>query len=148
MWDNRAGEPAAAQSDTELTDNTEVFRQETLPPTERMTQGRDLDLTYRAYSLVMFGPVEEVTASQRGQMIDIYNGDYDVINPLRGKAEAITRESRVLSLPPESQLQCLVWVRRNARENARWPDYKNLFSLWLDTVMDTFPEAHADTGAA
>ncbi|EMO5715860.1 hypothetical protein RVW00_000797 [Enterobacter bugandensis] len=140
VWDASAGEPVAAPSETEPTDNTEDFRQENPPPAERMSPVKDLDLRYRAYCLVMFGPVVEVSASQRGQMIDVCNDDYDAINPLREQAEAIAREARVLSLPPEMQAECLVWVRRNAREGAKWPDYKNLFTRWLDTAQDTHTE--------
>lgn len=140
VWDASAAEPVAAPSETEPTDNTEDFRQENPPPAERMSPVKDLDLRYRAYCLVMFGPVEEVSASQRGQMIDVCNDDYDAINPLREQAEAITKEPRVLSLPREQQSECLTWVRRNARQDAKWPDYKNLFTRWLDTAQDTRTE--------
>ncbi|MCW4985671.1 MULTISPECIES: hypothetical protein [Enterobacter] len=140
VWDASAGEAAAAPSETEPKDNTEDFRQENPPSAERMSPVKDLDLRYRAYCLVMFGPVDEVSASQRGQMIDVCNDDYDAINPLREQAEAITKEPRVLSLPREKQSECLTWVRRNARQDAKWPDYKNLFTRWLDTAQDTRTE--------
>lgn len=144
IWNRDAGEPAAAQPETASTDSSEDFRKEATPPAERVTPVKDLDLTYRAYCLLMFGPIEQVTASQRGQMIDIYNDDYDALNPLREQAEGIVKEPRVLSLPPEMQAECLVWVRRNAREDAKWPDYKKLYSRWLDTALATHTSAEAE----
>ncbi|EKM5742834.1 hypothetical protein PU345_002108 [Enterobacter kobei] len=144
VWNRDTGEPAAAQPETASTDSSEDFRQEATSTAERVTPVKDLDLTYRAYCLVMFGPVEQVTEFQRGQMVDIYNDDYDVLNPLREQAEGIAKEPRVLSLPPEMQAECLVWVRRNAREDAKWPEYKNLYTRWLDTVLATHTATEAE----
>lgn len=143
IWNENTKEPEFKPETVESVDDgatAVAVMKQVPPPSERMTLVKDLDLMYRAYCLVMFGPVEEVSASQRGQMLDVYNDDFDVIHPLREQAEAITKEPRVLSLQNEKQTECLTWVRRNARQDAKWPDYKNLFTKWLDSAQETHTE--------
>lgn len=147
VWNAEKGEPERVESkpEAELEDHTEDFQQEDLPPAEKMTLVKDLDSLARAYCLVMFGPVEEVSASQYGQMIDLYNDD--VSNPLREQAEGISKEPRILALHPDKQVECLAWVRQEVRDGAKWPDYKNLLTKWLDTPPAQRKPAKTDNNA-
>lgn len=60
----------------------------------------------------------------------------DEFSPLREQAEGLAKEPRILAMLPEKQTECLAWVRQRARDNAKWPDYKNLFTQWADTPPD------------
>ena len=131
VWNAEKGEPERVLTEPELADHEEDFQQEDLPPAEKMTLVKNLDLLARSYCLAMFGPVEEVNASQYSQMIDLYNDD--VSSPIRDQAEGISKEPRVLALLPEKQTECLAWVRQEAKPGSQWPDYKNLFTKWCDT---------------
>lgn len=126
------GEPELIMIEPELAGDNEQLNAGA--PEEKMKSVKELDVLARAYCLAVFGAIDEITPSQYGQLIDMLNDDE--YNSLREQAEAIAKESRVLALLPEKQTECLAWVRQKAHNNAKWPDYKNLFSKWLDTPAD------------
>jgi exodeoxyribonuclease VIII len=132
IWNAEKGEPELIMIEPELAGDNEQLNAGA--PEEKMKSVKELDVLARAYCLAVFGAIDEITPSQYGQLIDMLNDDE--YNSLREQAEAIAKESRVLALLPEKQTECLAWVRQKARNNAKWPDYKNLFSKWLDTPAD------------
>ncbi|ENI3488406.1 hypothetical protein ABXX25_002785 [Salmonella enterica] len=132
VWNAEKGEPERVIVEPELTGNNEQLN--VAAPEEKMKPVKELDVLARAYCLAVFGAIDEITPSQYGQLIDMLNDDE--FNSLREQAEAIAKEPRVLALLPEKQTECLAWVRQKARDNAKWPDYKNLFTKWLDTPAD------------
>lgn len=132
IWNAEKGEPERVMVEPELTGENEQLNAGA--PEEQMKPVKELDVLARAYCLAVFGAIDEINPSQYGQLIDMLNDDE--FNSLREQAEAIAKESRVLALLPEKQTECLAWVRQKARNNAKWPDYKNLFTKWLDTPAD------------
>lgn len=132
IWNAEKGEPERAMVEPELAGENEQLN--VAAPEEKMKAVKELDALARAYCLAVFGAIDEITPSQYGQLIDMLNDDE--FNSLREQAEAIAKEPRVLALLPEKQTECLTWVRQKARDNAKWPDYKNLFTKWLDTPAD------------
>lgn len=132
VWNAEKGEPERVIVEPELTGNNEQLN--AASPEEKMKPVKELDVLARAYCLSVFGAIDEITPYQYGQLIDMLNDDE--FNSLREQAEAIAKEPRVLALLPEKQTECLAWVRQKARDNAKWPDYKNLFTKWLDTPAD------------
>ncbi|POT24960.1 hypothetical protein C3433_21295 [Citrobacter freundii] len=132
IWNAEKGEPERVMVEPELAGDNEQLNAGA--PEEQMKPVKELDVLARAYCLTVFGAIDEINPSQYGQLIDMLNDDE--FNSLREQAEAIAKESRVLALLPEKQTECLTWVRQKARNNAKWPDYKNLFTKWLDTPAD------------
>lgn len=132
VWNAEKGEPERVMVEPELAGENEQLN--VAAPEEKMKAVKELDALARAYCLAVFGAIDEITPSQYGQLIDMLNDDE--FNSLREQAEAIAKEPRVLALLPEKQTECLTWVRQKARDNAKWPDYKNLFTKWLDTPAD------------
>lgn len=132
VWNAEKGEPERVIVEPELTGNNEQLN--VASPEEKMKPVKELDVLARAYCLSVFGAIDEITPYQYGQLIDMLNDDE--FNSLREQAEAIAKEPRVLALLPEKQTECVAWVRHKARSNAKWPDYKNLFTKWLDTPAD------------
>lgn len=132
IWNAEKGEPERVMVEPELAGENEQLNAGA--PEEQMKPVKELDVLARSYCLAVFGAIDEITPSQYGQLIDMLNDDE--FNSLREQAEAIAKESRVLALLPEKQTECLAWVRQKARNNAKWPDYKNLFTKWLDTPAD------------
>lgn len=132
IWNAEKGEPERVMVEPELAGDNEQLNAGA--PEEQMKPVKELDVLARSYCLAVFGAIDEITPSQYGQLIDMLNDDE--FNSLREQAEAIAKESRVLALLPEKQTECLAWVRQKARNNAKWPDYKNLFTKWLDTPAD------------
>ncbi|WP_370605998.1 hypothetical protein [Citrobacter cronae] len=96
-----------------------------------MTAVKPLPANYRAASLVLFGPVEEITATQYGQIMDLVNDEDS--SQARELMEAISREPRVLALLPERQEELLAHLRATVKETAQWTDIKRLINKWLDT---------------
>lgn len=132
IWNAEKGEPERVMVEPELAGDNEQLNAGA--PEEQMKPVKELDVLARAYCLAVFGAIDEINPSQYGQLIDMLNDDE--FTSLREQAEAIAKESRVLALLPEKQTECLAWVRQKARNNAKWPDYKNLFTKWLDTPAD------------
>ncbi|MDK9364209.1 exonuclease family protein [Lelliottia wanjuensis] len=127
VWNVNAGEPAAApQPEDDENQNHSDDRQ-----AEEMKSVRLLDQHSRAACLALFGPVEEITAAQYGQIVDLINDDQSSFE--QNLAEALTKETRALALAPERQAQLLAWVREKASETAQWPDIKKLLAKWIDT---------------
>ncbi|WP_370603531.1 hypothetical protein [Citrobacter braakii] len=132
VWNAEKGEPERIIVEPELAGGNEQLNADATE--EKMKPVKELDVLARAYCLAVFGAIDEITPFQYGQLIDMLNDDE--FNSLREQAEAIAKEPRVLALLPEKQTECLAWVRQKARGNAKWPDYKNLFTKWLDTPAD------------
>lgn len=132
VWNAEKGEPERVIVEPELTGNNEQLN--AASPEEKMKPVKELDVLARAYCLSVFGAIDEITPSQYGQLIDMLNDDE--FSPLREQAEGLAKEPRILAMLPEKQAECLAWVRQKARDNAKWPDYKNLFTQWADTPPD------------
>lgn len=132
IWNAEKGKPERVMVEPELAGENEQLNAGA--PEEQMKPVKELDVLARSYCLAVFGAIDEITPSQYGQLINMLNDDE--FNSLHEQAEAIAKESRVLALLPEKQTECLAWVRQKARNNAKWPDYKNLFTKWLDTPAD------------
>ncbi|MCX8984834.1 hypothetical protein [Citrobacter portucalensis] len=132
VWNAEKGEPERVIVEPELAGGNEHLNADAT--TEKMKPVKELGVLARAYCLAVFGTIDEITTSQYSQLIDMLNDDE--FSPLREQAEAIAKEPRVLALLPEKQTECLAWVRQKARDNAKRPDYKNLFTEWLDTPAD------------
>ncbi|WP_262785898.1 hypothetical protein [Citrobacter cronae] len=126
VWNAEKGEPERVLVEPELTDDSEQGQTE-----EKMTAVKPLPANYRAASLVLFGPVPEITAIQYGQVMDLVNDDESSF--ARELAEAIARETRVLELLPERQEELLAHLRETVKETAQWPDFKRPINKWLDT---------------
>lgn len=132
VWNAEKGEPERIIVEPELAGGNEQLNADATE--EKMKPVKELDVLARAYCLAVFGAIEEITPSQYGQLIDMLNDDE--FSPLREQAEGLAKEPRILAMLPEKQAECLVWVRQKARDNAKWPDYKNLFTQWADTPPD------------
>lgn len=132
VWNAEKGEPERVLVELELAGDGEQLNDGATE--EKMKPVKELDVLARSYCLAVFGAIDEITPYQYGQLIDMLNDDE--FNTLREQAEGIAKEPRVLALLPEKQTECLAWVRQKARDNAKWPDYKNLFTKWLDTPAD------------
>lgn len=132
VWNAETGKPERVLVEPELADDGEQLNDGATE--EKMKPVKGLDVLGRSYCLAVFGAIDEITPYQYGQLIDMLNDDE--FNALREQAEGIAKEPRVLALLPEKQTECLAWVRQKARDNAKWPDYKNLFTKWLDTPAD------------
>lgn len=132
IWNAEKGEPERAMVEPELAGDNEKLNAGA--PEEQMKPVKELDVLARAYCLAVFGAIDEITPSQYGQLIDMLNDDE--FSPLREQAEGLAKEPRILAMLPEKQTECLAWVRQKARDNAKWPDYKNLFTQWADTPPD------------
>ncbi|EEP1478897.1 hypothetical protein HAZ24_001560 [Salmonella enterica] len=123
VWNSEKGEPERVLVEPEITvGNT---------PAEKMTALRPLPANYRAAGLVLFGPVEEITAIQYGQIVDLVNDDESSF--AREMAEAIAREPCALALLPERQEELLAHLRATVKETAQWPDFKRPIVKWLET---------------
>lgn len=157
VWNAEKGEPERVIVEPELAGNNEQLN--IAAPEEKMKVVKELDVLARAYCLAVFGAIDEITPSQYGQLIDMLNDDE--FSPLREQAEGLAKEPRVLALLPEKQTECLAWVRQKARDNAKWPDYKNLFTTWVDTPAvkrepvklktnepETGDETHTESGCS
>ncbi|HCJ7743629.1 TPA: hypothetical protein NV473_001709 [Citrobacter freundii] len=132
IWNAEKGEPERVMVEPELAGDNEKLNAGA--PEEQMKPVKELDVLARAYCLAVFGAIDEITPSQYGQLIDMLNDDE--FSPLREQAEGLAKEPRILAMLPEKQTECLAWVRQKARDNAKWPDYKNLFTQWADTPPD------------
>lgn len=126
VWNAEKGEPERVLVEPGLTDDSEQGQTE-----EKMTAVKPLPANYRAASLVLFGPVPEITTIQYGQVMDLVNDDESSF--ARELAEAIARETRVLELLPERQEELLAHLRATVKETAQWPDFKRPINKWLDT---------------
>lgn len=132
VWNAEKGEPERVIVEPELAGGNEQFNADATE--EKMKPVKELDVLARAYCLAVFGVIDEITPSQYGQLIDMLNDDE--FSPLREQAEGLAKEPRILAMLPEKQTECLAWVRQRARDNAKWPDYKNLFTQWAETPPD------------
>lgn len=129
VWNAEKGEPERIIVEPERAGGNEQLNADATE--EKMKPVKELDVLARAYCLAVFGAIEEITPSQYSQLIDMLNDDE--FSPLREQAEGLAKEPRILAMLPEKQTECLSWVRQKARDNAKWPDYKNLFTQWADT---------------
>ncbi|MDM2718635.1 hypothetical protein OGY34_19510 [Citrobacter sp. Cy232] len=132
VWNAEKGEPERVIVEPELAGGNEQLNADATE--EKMKPVKELDVLARSYCLAVFGAIDEITPSQYGQLIDMLNDDE--FSPLREQAEGLAKEPRILAMLPEKQTECLAWVRQRARDNAKWPDYKNLFTQWADTPPD------------
>ncbi|MFV0486203.1 MAG: hypothetical protein ACK5NL_03300, partial [Vibrio fluvialis] len=147
VWNAEKGEPERVLVEPELAGDT---------PEEKITVAKPMPANYRAASLVLFGPVGEITPAQYGQVMDLVNDDESSF--ARELAEAIAREPRVLELLPERQEELLAHLRATIKETAQWPDFKRPINKWLDTPPaqrepvkltdgpETGDETHTETG--
>lgn len=146
-WNVNAGEPVAAtQPEVDESQNQSDDQQ-----AEEMKSVRLLDQHSRAACLALFGPVEQITAAQYGQVVDLINDDDGCFQ--REMAEAFTREPRVLALSAERQEEMLSWIRKTMLVSTQWPEIKKQLTKWLDTpaakreAVDIDTEAKTDGGA-
>lgn len=123
IWNAETGKPERVLVEPELAEDVTAA--------EKMTAVRPLPANYRAASLVLFGPVEEITAIQYGQVMDLVNDDESSF--ARELAEAIAREPRTLALLPERQEELMAHLRATVKETAQWTDIKRPINKWLDT---------------
>ncbi|CAM7030114.1 Exodeoxyribonuclease VIII [Citrobacter portucalensis] len=129
VWNAETGKPERVLVEPELADDgNQMIEGQT---EEKMTAVKPLPANYRAASLVLFGPVEEITATQYGQIMDLVNDEDS--SQARELMEAISREPRVLSLLPERQEELLAHLRATVKETAQWTDIKRPINKWLDT---------------
>lgn len=126
IWNPETGEPEFIP--------VEEIAEETGDQPATPIEVKTLSTQERIFSLVLFGPYQELTSEQYGQILDMKNDDNSSAE--RELAEAITKEPRLLQLIPVKQEECLTWVRHKAKSSARWPDYKNLLVKWLDMSPD------------
>ncbi|HEE0140589.1 TPA: hypothetical protein R8G72_003118 [Citrobacter youngae] len=132
VWNAEKGEPERVIVEPELAGGNEQLNADATE--EKMKPVKELDVLARSYCLAVFGAIDEITPSQYGQLIDMLNDDE--FSPLREQAEGLAKEPRILAMLTEKQTECLAWVRQRARDNAKWPDYKNLFTQWAETPPD------------
>ncbi|MDS1913297.1 exodeoxyribonuclease VIII [Enterobacter asburiae] len=123
VWNTN--EPAAKQQP----DTEENWQED--ERAEVMKSVRLLDHHSRAACLALFGAVEEITAAQYGQVVDLINDDDGCFQ--RELAQAIVKEPRVLHLSTERQEELLAWVRKTMLVSTQWPDIKKALTKWLDT---------------
>lgn len=133
IWNEEKGEPELADNGEQLNDGTTE---------EKMTVVKPLPANYRAASLVLFGPVEEITATQYGQVMDLVNDDESSF--ARELMEAISREPRVLEMLPERQEELLTHLRGTVKETAQWTDIKRPIVKWIDTPPAKREQAGGD----
>lgn len=143
VWNAETGKPERVLVEPELADDGEQLNDGATE--EKMTAVKSLPSNYRAASLVLFGPVEEITATQYGQVMDLVNDDESSF--ARELAEAIAREPRVLALLPERQEGLLAHLRETVKETAQWTDIKRPINKWLDTPPAKREQTNADGGA-
>lgn len=129
IWNAETGKPERVLVEPELADDGNQMSEGQTE--EKMTAVKPLPANYRAASLVLFGPVEEITATQYGQVMDLVNDDESSF--ARELAEAIAREPRVLALLPERQEELLAHIRETVKETAQWTDIKRPIVKWLET---------------
>ncbi|HGW6103990.1 TPA: hypothetical protein ACNIQM_002133 [Citrobacter werkmanii] len=129
VWNAEKGEPESVLVEPELADDDEQLNDGATE--EKMTAVKPLPANYRAASLVLFGPVEVITATQYGQIMDLVNDDE--CSPQRELAEGIAREPRVLALLPEHQEELLAFMRETAKGTEQWTDNQKRIVKWLDT---------------
>ena len=141
IWNVNAGEPAAAPQ-PEIDEGEEW--KDNKGQEELKTVSR-LDQSSRAACLALFGPVEQITTAQYGQIVDLQNDDES--SYARELTEALVKETRALALAPEQQEQLLAWVRENTKYSAQWPDIKKQLAKWIDTPVDKRPQAATITEA-
>ncbi|ELD3429781.1 exodeoxyribonuclease VIII [Enterobacter hormaechei] len=139
VWNVNAGEPAATQPEEDENQNQSDDRQ-----AEEMKSVRQLDQHSRAACLALFGPVEQITAAQYGQVVDLKNDDESSF--ARELAEALAKETRALALAPERQTALLAWLRETAKDSSQWPDIKKLIAKWIDTPADKRPQPASTSG--
>lgn len=139
VWNVNAGEPAAApQPEDDENQNHSDDRQ-----AEEMKSVRLLDQHSRAACLALFGPVEQITAAQYGQVVDLVNDDDGCFQ--REMAEAFTKEPRVFSLSAERQEEMLAWIRKTMLVSTKWPEIKKQLTKWLDTPPAKREHAESNT---
>lgn len=126
VWNVNAGEPANTQPEDDETQNQSDDRHE-----EEMKSVRLLDQHSRAACLALFGPIEQITAAQYGQVVDLINDDDGCFQ--REMAEAFTKETRVFALSTERQEEMLAWIRKTMLVSTQWPEIKKQLTKWLDT---------------
>lgn len=136
VWNTETGKPERVLIEPELTDDSEQLSE--TQTEEKMTAVNPLPANYRAASLVLFGPVGEITAAQYGQVMDLVNDEES--SQARELMEAISREPRVLALLPERQEELLAHLRATVKETAQWTDIKRPINKWLDTPPVTRDE--------
>lgn len=129
VWNTETGKPERVLVEPELADDGNQMNEGQTE--EKMTAVKPLPANYRAASLVLFGPVEEITATQYGQIMDLVNDEES--SQARELMEAISREPRVLALLPERQEELLAHLRTTLKETAQWTDIKRPINKWLDT---------------
>lgn len=129
VWNAETGKPERVLVEPELADDGNQMSEGQTE--EKMTAVKPLPANYRAASLVLFGPVEEITATQYGQIMDLVNDEDS--SQARELMEAISREPRVLTLLPERQEELLAHLRATVKETAQWTDIKRPINKWLDT---------------
>lgn len=129
VWNAETGKPERVLVEPELADDGNQMSEGQTE--EKMTAVKPLPANYRAASLVLFGTVEEITATQYGQIMDLVNDEDS--SQARELMEAISREPRVLALPPERQEELLAHLRATVKETAQWTDIKRPINKWLDT---------------
>ncbi|MFP9431754.1 exodeoxyribonuclease VIII [Enterobacter sp. LM3] len=127
VWNVNAGEPAAAPQPEN--DDSETWQDD--ERTTPMKIVRNLDLDSRAACLALFGAVEEITAAQYGQVVDLNNDDDGCFQ--RELAMAFVKEPRVFALSGERQEELLAWVRKTMKVSTQWPDIKKGIAKWIDT---------------
>lgn len=129
VWNAEKGKPERVLVEPELADDGNQMSEGQTE--EKMTAVKPLPANYRAASLVLFGPVEEITATQYGQIMDLVNDEES--SQARELMEALSREPRVLALLPERQEELLAHLRATVKETAQWTDIKRPINKWLDT---------------
>ncbi|MBA7801850.1 hypothetical protein HV170_09975 [Citrobacter freundii] len=129
VWNAETGKPERVLVEPELADDGNQMSEGQTE--EKMTAVKPLPANYRAASLVLFGPAEEITATQYGQIMDLANDEES--SQARELMEAISREPRVLALLPERQEELLAHLRATIKETAQWTDIKRPINKWLDT---------------
>lgn len=129
VWNAETGKPERVLVEPELADDGNQMSEGQTE--EKMTAVKPLPANYRAASLVLFGPAEEITATQYGQIMDLVNDEES--SQARELMEAISREPRVLALLPERQEELLAHLRATIKETAQWTDIKRPINKWLDT---------------
>lgn len=129
VWNAETGKPERVLVEPELADDGNQMSEGQTE--EKMTAVKPLPANYRAASLVLFGPVEEITATQYGQIMDLVNDEDS--SQARELMEAISREPRVLTLLPERQEELLAHLHATVKETAQWTDIKRPINKWLDT---------------
>ena len=127
IWDTEKGEPAARPAPDNNGNNTVT---DTTSETKTLSVS-GFSTCFRAASLALFGPVDEVTASQYNQIVDLSVDTEST--PERENMEAIHHVPRVLALHPEKQLALMAHVAQTVKPAATWPERAKVMEKWLDT---------------